>query len=64
MQERYFEFEDMIADLTAYLVSKYDMEPRDAVGIVMYNPLTQRLYSSDEPITEQKIMELAEKLLC
>ena len=63
MEEGYYEFEDKMADLTAYLVSEYDMEPRDAVGVVMYSPLTQELYSSDEPITEQKVKDLAEKLL-
>ena len=57
------EFEDKMADLAAYLVSEFDIEPRDAVGVVMYSPLTQQLYSSDEPITEQKEKDLAEKLL-
>ena len=62
-EERYFKFEDLIADLAAYLVSEYDIEPRDAAGLVMNSPLTQELYSSKEPITEKKIRELAEKLL-
>ena len=57
------EFEDKMADLAAYLVSEFDIEPRDAVGVVMYSPLTQQLYSSNEPITEQKVKDLAEKLL-
>ena len=39
------------------------MEPRDAAGVVMSSPLTQELYASDEPITEQKEKDLAEKLL-
>ena len=63
MEERYLKFENMMADLAAYLVSEFDMEPRDAAGVVMSSPLTQQLYSSDEPITEQKVKELAEKLL-
>ena len=57
------EFEDKMADLAAYLVSEFDMEPRDAAGVVMSSPLTQELYASDEPITEQKVKDLAEKLL-
>ena len=40
MEERYFKFEDTMADLAAYLVSEFEMEPRDAVGFVMYSPLT------------------------
>ena len=62
-EERYLKFENLMADLAAYLVSEYDIEPRDAAGLVMSSPLTQELYASDEPITEQKIKELAEKLL-
>ncbi len=56
-------FEDLMADLAAFLVSEYDIEPRDATGLVMTSPLTQALYSSEEPITEQKVKELAEELL-
>lgn len=62
-EERYLKFENLMADLAAYLVSEFDMEPRDAAGVVMSSPLTQELYSSDEPITEQKVKDLAEKLL-
>ena len=63
MEERYLKFEDLLADLAAYLVSEYDLEPRDATGLVMNSPLTQELYSSKEPITEQKVKALAEELL-
>lgn len=61
-EERYLKFEDLMADLAAYLVSKYDIEPRDAAGLLMNSPLTQELYSSEEPITEQRVKMLAEKL--
>ena len=63
MDERYLKFENLMADLAAYLVSEYDIEPRDAVGLVMNSPLTQELYSSDEPITGQEVKALAEELL-
>ena len=63
MDERYLKFENLMADLAAYLVSVYDIEPRDAVGLVMNNPLTQELYSSEEPITGQEVKALAEELL-
>ena len=63
MEDRYLKFEDLMADLAAYLVAKYDVEPRDAVGLLMYSPLTQELYSSKEPITDHKVKVLAEKLL-
>ena len=62
-EERYLKFEDLMADLAAYLVSEYDIEPRDAAGLVMNSPQTQALYSSEEPITEQQVRALAEELL-
>ena len=58
-----FKFEDLMADLAAYLVSEYDIEPRDAAGLVMNSPQTQALYSSEEPITEQRVKALAGELL-
>ena len=63
MEERYLKFEDLMADLAAFLVSEYDIEPRDAAGLVMNSPLTHELYSSEEPITDQKVKVLAENLL-
>ena len=63
MEERYLKFEDLMANLAAYLVSEYDLEPRDATGLVMNSLLTQELYSSKKPITEQKVKALAEELL-
>ena len=63
MEERYSKFEDLMADLAAYLVSEYDIEPRDAAGLVMNSPLTQEMYSSEDPITDTKVKTLAEKLL-
>lgn len=63
MDERYLQFEDLMADLAAFFVSRYEMEPRDAAGLVMNSPLTQQLYSSEEPITEQRMKVLAEELL-
>ena len=63
MEERYFKFENLIADLAAYLVSEYDIDPRDATGLVMNSPLTQQLYSSEEAITEQRVRVLAEEML-
>lgn len=63
MEERYYKFEDLMANLAAYLVSEYDIETRDATGLLMNSPLTQELYSSKEPITEAKVKALAKKLL-
>ncbi len=63
MEERYSKFEDLMADLAAHFVSEYDIEPRDAAGLVMNSPLTQEMYSSEDPITDTKIKTLAEKLL-
>ena len=63
MEERYLKFEELMADLAAYLVSEYDIEPRDAAGVVMNSPLVQELYSSEEPITEQRVKALAKEIM-
>jgi hypothetical protein len=63
MEERYLKFEDLMADLAAYLVSEYDIEPRDATGLVMNSPQTQSLYSSENPFTELRVKALADELL-
>ena len=63
MEERYLKFEDLMADLASYLVSEYEIEPRDAAGLVMNSPLTQEVYAAETPITEQQVKILAEKLL-
>ena len=63
MEERYLKFEELMADLAAYLVSEYDIEPRDAAGLVMNSPLVQELYSSEEPITEQRVKALAKEIM-
>ncbi len=63
MEERYLKFENLMADLVAYLVSEYEIEPRDAVGLVMNGPLAQDFFSSDDSILEKKVKTLAEELL-
>ena len=63
MEERYLKFEDLMADLAAYLVTEYDIEPRDAAGLLMNSPLTQKLYLSEQPFSEQMVTTLAEELL-
>jgi len=63
MEERYLRFEDLMADIVALLVVKYKIAPHDATGLVMNNPLTQDLYSSEDPITEPNVLALAEKLI-
>lgn len=60
MEERYFKFEELMAELAAYLTAKYDMESRDAVGVIMSSAVTQNLYDSDEPLDNYKINDLAD----
>ena len=42
MEERYLKFEDLMADLAAYLVSEYDIEPRDAAAAHSFSLLFRR----------------------
>ena len=61
MEDNKQQFEDKMADLAAYLVEKYDMEPRDAAGLIMNSPQTQEL--SEGKDLSQPIDELAKKYL-
>ena len=63
MEERYLDFEDFVADLVAYLVSNFEMEPRDALGTVMHNPEVKALFSSKEQILKQDLKIFAKKIM-
>ncbi len=61
MEEKKQQFEDKMAELAAYLVEKYDMEPRDATGLIMNSPLTQEM--SEKADFRQPIEELARQYI-
>ena len=44
-EERYFKFENLMADLAAYLVSEYDIEPTTDAGIVFFRRAYHRTTS-------------------
>jgi hypothetical protein len=56
-------FEDKMAELAAYLVEKYDMEPRDATGVIMNSPLTQELSANNGVNSNVPVEELAENYI-
>jgi hypothetical protein len=56
-------FEDKMAELAAYLVEKYDMEPRDATGVIMNSPLTQELSANNGVNSNVTVEELAENYI-
>jgi hypothetical protein len=61
MEEKKQQFEDKMAELAAYLVEKYDMEPRDAAGLIMNSPLTQKM--SEDADISQPVEELAKQFI-
>ncbi|MBQ4392630.1 MAG: hypothetical protein II826_05910 [Prevotella sp.] len=56
-------FEDKMAELAAYLVEKYDMEPRDATGVIMNSLLTQELSANSGVNSNVPVEELAENYI-
>ncbi len=52
-----------MAELAAYLVEKYDMEPRDATGVIMNSPLTQELSANSGVNSNVPVEELAENYI-
>ena len=63
LEERSAKFEKLMSDLTAFLVTEYGLESREAAGLVMDSAITQQIYDSDEDISRLDIKELAKRYI-
>ena len=52
----------LLADLSAFLVTKYGMSPRDAVGLVMQSPIAERLREENSPFLNYSLEQLAAQM--
>ena len=52
-----------LADLSAYLVAKYGMTPRDATGLVMQSPVAERLREENSPFLNYSVEQLAAQMI-
>ena len=52
-----------LADLSAYLVAKYGMTPRDATGLVMQSPVAENLREENSPFLNYSVEQLAAQMI-
>lgn len=52
-----------LADLSAYLVARYGMTPRDATGLVMQSPVAERLREENSAFLNYSVEQLASQMI-
>lgn len=63
MSEQTVKIDSLLSELGVYLVSKYGMSPRDAVGMVMQSSLAEEISKPDSNLQTASIEQLAAALL-
>ena len=63
MSETTIRIDTLLADLSAYLVVKYGMIPRDAVGLVMQSPVAERLREENSAFLNYSVEQLAAQMI-
>ena len=63
MNETTFKIDNLLSELGVYLVSKYGMSPRDAVGMVMQSSLAEELCRPDSDLLDASVEQLAAALI-
>ncbi|MDO4827434.1 MAG: hypothetical protein Q4B16_07800 [Bacteroidia bacterium] len=62
MNETSIRMDTLLADLSAYLVVRYGITPRDAVGMVMQSPVAERLRDENSELFGYSIEQLAAQM--
>ena len=63
MSEITIRIDTMLADLSAFLVAKYGMTPRDATGLVMQSPVAERLREENSELLNFSVEQLAAQMI-
>lgn len=61
MEERKMILDDKIADVAVFIMNKYDLTPRDAVGLVMMSSVTDELYNTLPDLSGVSTESLAQR---
>lgn len=59
MNEMTLCIDTILADLSAFLVAKYGIAPRDATGLVMLSPVAEQLRDQYSTLQDYNIEQLA-----
>ena len=63
MSETTIRINTLLADLSAYLVAKYGMTPRDATGLVMQSPVAESLREENSAFLDYTVEQLAAQMI-
>lgn len=63
MSETTIRIDDVLSELTIYMVKTFGMTPRDAVGLVMQSEVAEKLREKDTPLLDCPISQLALQLV-
>ena len=63
MSETTIRIDTLLADLSAYMVARYRMTPRDAVGLVMQSSVAEQLRVENSALLNLSVEQLADQML-
>ena len=63
MSETTIRIDTILADLSAYLVTRYGTTPRDATGLVMQSPVAEQLREENSTLLNLSVEQLADQMI-
>ena len=63
MSETTIRIDTLLADLSAFLVARYGMTPRDATGLVMQSPVAEKLRDENSELLGYSVEQLAAQMI-
>lgn len=61
MEERKIMIDDKIADVAVFIMNKFNLSPREAVGYVMMSNVTDDLYDTLPDLSDVSVESLAQR---
>ena len=63
MSETTVRIDTLLADLSAFLVARYGMTPRDATGLVMQSPVAEQLREENSALLGYSVEQIAAQMI-
>ena len=63
MSETTIRINTLLAELSAFFVTRYGMTPRDAAGLVMQSPVAERLREDKSELLDFSVEQLAAMII-
>ena len=55
--------DNILADLSAYIVTKFHIAPRDAVGMIMQSKLAEDMMNPESPLLNRSVEQLTQEFV-